>query len=115
MKEIIKRNWKKIVSFVLVVAMVAAYLPANMTEVKAENTSVSFSLASAAPQDADGRYLITVNVSGVSIPNDATGWESHGVSFHYLDETLLAKYGYVKEGHIGCGKCEYEYLILPKV
>lgn len=47
---------------------------------------------------------------------DANKWmASHGVSFHYLDETLLAKYGYVKEGHIGCGKCEYEYLILPKV
>lgn len=47
---------------------------------------------------------------------DANKWmASHGVSFHYLDETLLAKYGYVKEGYIGCRKCEYEYLILPKV
>ena len=40
---------------------------------------------------------------------------SNGVDYHFLDETLLAKYGYVRDGHIGCGKCEYEYLILPYV
>ena len=36
------------------------------------------------------------------------------IAFHFLDETLLAKYGYVKGGKIGCGKCEYTYLLLPK-
>ena len=37
-----------------------------------------------------------------------------GIGFHYLDETLLAKYGFVDGTRIGCGKCSYEYLIIPK-
>lgn len=38
----------------------------------------------------------------------------NGIGFHYLDETLLAKYGFVEGKKIGCGKCVYEYLIIPK-
>ncbi len=38
-----------------------------------------------------------------------------GIDFHFLDETLLAKYGYVKEGRIGCGQCGYDYLVLPSL
>lgn len=38
----------------------------------------------------------------------------NGIGFHYLDETLLAKYGFVNGAKIGCGKCEYAYLIIPK-
>ena len=38
-----------------------------------------------------------------------------GIAYHYLDETLLAKYGFVEDGRIGCGVCSYEYLILPKI
>lgn len=38
---------------------------------------------------------------------------SAGIGYHFLDETLLKKYGFVKEGKIGCGRCDYEYLILP--
>lgn len=37
-----------------------------------------------------------------------------GVGFNYLDETLLAKHGFVNGTKIGCGKKEYDYLILPK-
>ena len=40
---------------------------------------------------------------------------SHGIDYHFLDETLLAKYGYVKDNQIGCGQCSYQYLILPYV
>lgn len=40
---------------------------------------------------------------------------SRGVSYHFLDETLMEKYGYVEEDSIGCGKCKYQYLVLPKV
>lgn len=36
------------------------------------------------------------------------------IAFHFIDETLLAKYGFVKGNKLGCGKCKYEYLILPK-
>lgn len=38
-----------------------------------------------------------------------------GVAFHYLDETLLAKHGFVENGAIGCGKCSYEYLVIPMI
>ncbi len=37
-----------------------------------------------------------------------------GIGFHYLDETLLKKHGFVNGNRIGCGLKEYEYLILPK-
>ncbi len=40
---------------------------------------------------------------------------SHGIEYHFLDETLLNKYGYVKRNHIGCGDCEYDVLVLPKI
>ena len=40
--------------------------------------------------------------------------ESNGVNFHFLDETLLAKYGSVSENVISCGKCDYDILIIPK-
>lgn len=36
------------------------------------------------------------------------------IAFHFLDETLLAKYGFVQNGKIGCGKVAYEYLVIPK-
>ncbi len=35
------------------------------------------------------------------------------IAHHYLDETLLAQYGFLNGDRIGCGKLEYEYLILP--
>ena len=35
------------------------------------------------------------------------------IPFHFLDETLLERHGFVKGNKIGCGLCEYEYLILP--
>lgn len=38
-----------------------------------------------------------------------------GIEYHFLDETLLAKYGFVKGSQIGCGQCAYDYLILPSI
>ncbi len=40
---------------------------------------------------------------------------SAGVNYHFLDETLLATHGFVDGEKIGCGKCDYEYLILPYI
>ena len=40
---------------------------------------------------------------------------SQGIAFHFLDETLLEKYGFVDGQAIGCGQCAYTYLILPKL
>lgn len=37
------------------------------------------------------------------------------VAYHFLDETLMAKYGFVEGAKIGCGKCSYDYLVLPKM
>lgn len=38
---------------------------------------------------------------------------SHGIEYHFLDETLLEKYGFVNGMQIGCGQCTYDYLVLP--
>lgn len=38
----------------------------------------------------------------------------NGIGFHFLDETLFAKYGFVDGDKIGCGKKSYEYLVIPK-
>ncbi len=40
---------------------------------------------------------------------------ANGVAYHFLDETLLEKYGFVDGDKIGCGKCSYEYLVLPHI
>lgn len=40
---------------------------------------------------------------------------SRGIEYHFLDETLMAKYGFVEGSQIGCGKCAYDYLVFPKI
>ena len=40
---------------------------------------------------------------------------AHGVEYHFIDETLFGKYGFVEDAKIGCGKCAYDYLILPSM
>lgn len=40
---------------------------------------------------------------------------SRGIEYHFLDETLLEKYGFVENGRLGCGQCIYDYLVFPKV
>lgn len=37
------------------------------------------------------------------------------IPHHYLDETLLAKYGKVEGNKLVLGKCAYEYVVLPKI
>lgn len=38
-----------------------------------------------------------------------------GISYHLLDETLLAEDGFVAGNKIGCGLCSYDYLVLPHI
>ncbi len=38
-----------------------------------------------------------------------------GIGHHYLDETLLSKYGKVKGSQLILGKCKYDYIVLPKI
>lgn len=40
---------------------------------------------------------------------------AHGIEYHFLDETLLEKYGFAENEQISCGKCAYDYLVLPTV
>jgi len=40
---------------------------------------------------------------------------SLGIEYHFIDETLLGKYGFVEQDYIGCGQCRYQFLILPKI
>lgn len=47
--------------------------------------------------------------------NDCRFLTSRGIAFHLLDETLMAEHGFVKGNKIGCGKCDYDYLILPHI
>ena len=37
------------------------------------------------------------------------------IPHHYLDETILAKYGSVKGSKLICGQCAYEYVVIPKI
>lgn len=40
---------------------------------------------------------------------------ARGIAYHFLDETLFEKYGFVEDAQIGCGQCAYTYLVLPKI
>ena len=51
----------------------------------------------------------------INLSKDCEILSSRAVDFHFLDETLLAKYGFVEGTHIGCGKCTYDYLVLPHI
>ena len=46
---------------------------------------------------------------------DCRMFSANCVAYHFIDETLLAKHGFVKDGKIGCGKCSYDYLVLPHI
>lgn len=37
------------------------------------------------------------------------------IQYHYLDETLLAKYGKVDGNKLVMGKCAYDYIVFPKI
>lgn len=40
---------------------------------------------------------------------------ARGIGYHFLDETLLERHGFVNGAQIGCGKCTYDYLVLPQM
>ncbi len=46
---------------------------------------------------------------------DLRSISSRGINYHFLDETLMGKYGFVNGDKIGCGKKEYDFLILPHI
>ena len=38
-----------------------------------------------------------------------------GIAYHFLDETLMERHGFVEDNRIGCGKCSYDYLVIPEI
>lgn len=40
---------------------------------------------------------------------------SRGIAYHFIDETLLERHGFVDGASIGCGQCSYQYLVLPRI
>ena len=48
------------------------------------------------------------------IDNCCENLANHHVAFHILDETLLSRYGGVKNGKITLGACSYSTLVVPK-
>lgn len=47
------------------------------------------------------------------LSEDIRRLSAHGIGYHFIDETVFARHGFVEGNKIGCGKCSYEYLILP--
>ena len=35
------------------------------------------------------------------------------IPFHFIDETLMERHGFVEGSRIGCGVCKYDYLVIP--
>lgn len=64
-----------------------------------DDKNVEYGLA-----EYDGQFL-----------GDLRRLSSEGVNYHFLDETLLSRHGFVRGDKIGCGKCSYDYLILPHI
>ena len=50
-----------------------------------------------------------------NLRRDCRMFSSNCVAYHFLDETLLEKHGFVEGTKIGCGKCTYDYLVLPHI
>ena len=44
---------------------------------------------------------------------DCRMFSKHGIEYHMLTNREMIKYGFVGRNKIGCGKCEYEFLVLP--
>ena len=87
------------------------YLLANSTEMI--NVAVLHPIRSAyIPFKRDGG---THNENEKNFYGDCDLLTRSGIAFHYIDETLFADNGFVNGSKIGCGACEYEFLILPHI
>ncbi len=50
-----------------------------------------------------------------ALRRDVRWLSAHGVNYHFVDETLLARYGSVEGAALCCGRCRYTYWVLPHV
>lgn len=51
----------------------------------------------------------------IQLQEDLQLLTQYGLAYHFIDETLLEKHGFVQGKRIGCGKCCYDYVILPHI
>ncbi len=63
-------------------------------------------------RDLEWRSIQDLGLSFEEVVNTLT--QKH-IPHHYLDETLLAKYGKVEGNKLILGKCAYEYIVIPKI
>ncbi len=63
----------------------------------------------------DHGHVMGLGEQDAQLRQDLRSLSSKGIAYHFLDETLLEKYGYVDGKKIGCGKKAYDYLILPHI
>lgn len=63
-------------------------------------------------REPDGSEIGFVRLEA-ALGSDCRVLSSRNIEYHFLDETLLAKYGFVEGTQIGCGKCRYDFLVLP--
>lgn len=63
----------------------------------------------------DDPYALPESELDPSIRAACRKLSARGIGYHFLDETLLEKHGFVVGDKIGCGKCHYTYLVLPKM
>ena len=60
-------------------------------------------------------YAFGIYDMEIQLQKDLKELTESGIAYHFLDETLLQKYGFIDGQKIGCGECSYDYVILPHI
>lgn len=63
-------------------------------------------------RDVEGHCIAELD-KGFYAVEEEISWRQ--IPHHYLDETLLAKYGKVEGKQLVMGKCAYDFIVLPKI
>ena len=63
-------------------------------------------------REEEGHGIVEINESLYAVEREIS-WRQ--IPHHYLDETLLAKYGKVEGKQLIMGKCAYDFIVLPKI
>ena len=63
-------------------------------------------------RDVEGHCIAELEESFYAVEREIS-WRQ--IPHHYLDETLLAKYGKVEGKQLIMGKCAYDFIVLPKI
>ncbi len=63
-------------------------------------------------REVNGHCIDELNEAFYALERDIS-WKQ--IPHHYLDETLLAKYGKVEGKQLVMGKCAYDFVVIPKI